>query len=127
MRKNVVPRVALAAAALFALTALALPLPLKAQPQRAEFMIVNKSSFDIYHLFLSPEDKGAWGPDQLGETVIHSGESFTLNDIPCGEYDVKLVDEDGDACVVGGIVMCKDHTHWDLTNSALAQCEGWGG
>ncbi|HJU55823.1 MAG TPA: hypothetical protein VJ715_14665 [Pyrinomonadaceae bacterium] len=127
MKRNLVPRVAIAAAMLFALVALALPMPSKAQPQRAEFMINNRSDWDIYHMFLSPEDKDTWGPDQLGEKVIHSGESFTLNDIPCGEYDIKLVDEDGDACIVEGIVMCKDHTHWDLTNKELAKCEGWGG
>ena len=126
MKRNLVSRLAIIAAVVFAFAALALPVPSKAQPQRAEFMIANKSSFDIYHMFLSPEDKDTWGPDQLGEKVIHSGESFTLNDIPCGEYDIKLVDEDGDACVVQGIVMCKDHTHWDLTNSELANCEGWG-
>lgn len=126
MKRNLVPRFAVAAAVLFGLAALALPVPSKAEPQRAEFMINNKSSFDIYHMFLSPEDKDTWGPDQLGEKVIHSGESFTLNDIPCGEYDIKIVDEDGDACIVEGIVMCKDHTHWDLTNSELARCEGWG-
>ncbi|HYG81463.1 MAG TPA: hypothetical protein VD861_13790 [Pyrinomonadaceae bacterium] len=126
MKRTLVPRFAVAAAVLFALAALALPLPSKAQPQRAEFMINNRSSFDIYHMYLSPEDKDTWGPDQLGEKVIHSGESFTLNDIPCGEYDIKIVDEDGDACIVEGIVMCKDHTHWDLTNSELARCEGWG-
>ena len=126
MKRNLVSRLAIIAAVLFAFAALALPVPSKAEPQRAEFMINNKSSFDIYHLFLSPEDKDTWGPDQLGEKVIHSGESYTLNDIPCGEYDIKLVDEDGDACIVEGIVMCKDHTHWDLTNSELARCEGWG-
>ena len=126
MKRNLVSRVAVAAAVVFAFAALALPMPSKAQPQRAEFMISNKSSFDIYHMFLSPEQEDKWGPDQLGEKVIHSGESFTLNDIPCGEYDIKLIDEDGDACVVEGIVMCKDHTHWDLTNSELAKCEGWG-
>lgn len=127
MKRNLVSRLAIIAAVLFGFAALALPVPSKAQPQRAEFMINNKTSFDIYHMFLSPEDKDTWGPDQLGEKVIHSGESFTLNDIPCGEYDIKIVDEDGDACIVEGIVMCKDHTHWDLTNSELARCEGWGG
>jgi len=126
MKRNLVSRVAVAAAVLFAFAALALPMSSKAQPQRAEFMINNRSSFDIYHMFLSPEDKDTWGPDQLGEKVIRSGDSFTLNDIPCGEYDIKIVDEDGDACIVEGIVMCKDHTHWDLTNSELARCEGWG-
>ncbi len=126
MKRNLVSRLAIIAGVLFAFGALALPVPSKAEPQRAEFMVNNKSSFDIYHMFLSPEDKDTWGPDQLGEKVIHSGESFTLNDIPCGEYDIKIVDEDGDACIVEGIVMCKDHTHWDLTNSELARCEGWG-
>ncbi|HEY0379240.1 MAG TPA: hypothetical protein VGC87_20150 [Pyrinomonadaceae bacterium] len=126
MKRTLVPRFAVAAAVLFAFAALALPLPSKAQPQRAEFMVNNRSDWDIYHMYLSPEQKDTWGEDQLGEHVIKSGESFTLNDIPCGEYDIKLVDEDGDACVVEGIVMCKDHTHWDLTNKELANCEGWG-
>jgi hypothetical protein len=126
MKRNLVSRLAVAVGLLFAFAALALPLPSKAQPQRAEFMINNKSDWDIYHMYLSPEQKDTWGEDQLGEHVIKSGESFTLNDIPCGEYDIKLVDEDGDDCVVEGIVMCKDHTHWDLTNKELAKCEGWG-
>ena len=126
MKRTLIPRFAVAAAVLFAMAALALPLPSKAEPQRAEFMINNRSSFDIYHMYLSPEDKDTWGPDQLGENVIKSGSSFTLNDIPCGEYDIKIVDEDGDVCVVGPIVMCKDHTHWDLTNTELGRCEGWG-
>jgi hypothetical protein len=127
MKKYLVPRFALVAAVLLAMTALALPLPSHAQPQRAEFMINNKSDWGIHRLYLSPEDKDTWGPDQLGNDVIESGESFTLKDIPCGEYDIKVVDEDGDACVIEGIVMCKDHTHWDLTNKELANCQGWGG
>lgn len=127
MKKHVVARVALAAAALFGLAALALPLPSSAQPQRAEFMIVNRSDWDIYHLYLSPVNKNTWGPDQLGDNVIrHGGGKFTLRNIPCGSYDIKVVDEDGDACVVEDVVMCKDHTHWDITNRELASCEGWG-
>src|ERR1044071_7556914 len=107
MKRNLVPRLAVAAAIVFAFAVLALPMPSKAKAQRAEFMVNNRSDWDIYHMYLSPEQKDTWGPDQLGEHVIKSGESFTLNDIPCGEYDIKLVDEDGDACVVEGIVMCK--------------------
>jgi hypothetical protein len=126
MRKSLVPRIALVAAVLFALMALALPLPSHAEQQRAEFMINNKSDWDIHHLYLSPEDKDTWGPDQLGEKVIASGESFTLKNIPCGEYDIKVVDNDGDECVIEGVVMCKDHTHWNITNKELAQCQGWG-
>lgn len=126
MKKNPVPRFALAFALLLALAALMLPLSTKAEVQRAEFMINNKSDWDIHHLYLSPSDKATWGPDQLGERIIHSGESFTLKNIPCGEYDIKVVDDDGDECVIEEIVMCKDHTHWDVTNKELLKCEGWG-
>jgi hypothetical protein len=127
MKKSLVPRFALAAAVLLAMAALAPPSPSRAEVQRAEFMINNKSDWAIHRMYLSPEDKETWGPDQLGDNVIESGESFTLKNIPCGEYDIKVVDEDGDACVIRGIAMCKDHTHWDLTNKELAKCQGWGG
>jgi hypothetical protein len=128
MKRLLVARFAIVAAVLLAMTALVLPLPSRAGGvQRAEFMINNKSDWAIHHMYLSPEDKDTWGPDQLGDDVIESGESFTLKNIPCGEYDIKVVDEDGDACVIEGIVMCKDHTHWDLTNKELAKCQGWGG
>ena len=127
MKKSLVPRFVVVAAVLLAMVALVLPMPSRAGGQRAEFMINNKSEWGIHHLYLSPEDKETWGADQLGEQVIEPGESFTLKNIPCGEYDIKVVDEDGDACVIEGIVMCKDHTHWDLTNKELAKCQGWGG
>ena len=56
----------------------------------------NDSEFAIFHFFLSPSDQEAWGPDQLGEHVVGNGGKFTLTDVPCNEYDVKLVDEDGE-------------------------------
>ena len=91
-------------------------------------MVVNNSDWDIHELYLSPTHKDSWGPDQLGDKVIRrGGGSFTLHSIPCGHYDVKVVDEDGDACVIEDIVMCKDHTHWNVTNKELTKCEGWGG
>jgi hypothetical protein len=127
MKKQFVPRIAIVAVALFAITMLALPFTSHAQPQRAEFMIVNNSDWDIYHMHLSPTHKDTWGPDQLGENVIkHGGGSFTLHSIPCGHYDIKVVDEDGDDCIIEDVVMCKDHTHWDVTNKELSKCEGWG-
>ena len=104
----------------------ALPRHSNAQPQKAEFMIDNKSEWDVYHMYLSSSDDDEWGPDQLGDHVLKSGTSFTLHSIPCDTYDIKVVDDDGDECVVKGIPMCKDHTHWDLTNKELLGCEGFG-
>lgn len=105
----------------------AMPRQSSAQPQqKAEFMIENKSEWAIHHLFLSSTDENEWGPDQLGENVLEPGESFTLHSIPCDKYDIKVVDNDGDECVIAAITMCKDHTHWNLTNKELLGCEGFG-
>ena len=127
MKKQLVPRIMILAALLFAMTMLALPRASHAQPQRAQFMVVNRSDWDIHHLYLSPTHKDTWGPDQLGDEVIrHGGGSYTIHSIPCGHYDIKVVDEDGDDCIIEDVIMCKDHTHWDVTNKELANCEGWG-
>ncbi|MBI2397748.1 MAG: hypothetical protein HYV17_08115 [Xanthomonadales bacterium] len=85
--------------------------------------IVNKSLWDIHHLYLSSVDDEEWGPDQLGDEVIGSGESFQLRGIPCDDYDVKIVDEDGDSCVVGGVSMCADNDAWVITDEDLLTCQ----
>jgi hypothetical protein len=117
-------RVAILAVALCALAAV--PLLSSAQSRRASIRINNKSKWDIHHLYLSPTSSNKWGPDQLGDDVLESGGSFTLTDIPCGEFDIKVVDNDGDACVIDDIPMCQDHSVWDITNQELLTCEGFG-
>ena len=104
----------------------AVPLVASTGLQKASIKINNKSEWDIHELYLSPHESNKWGPDQLGDRVIKSGTSFTLTDIPCGEYDVKVVDDDGDACEIENIPMCQDHSVWDLTNKELLGCEGFG-
>ena len=88
-------------------------------------MIANKSSYAIYHLYLSPSNRRAWGRDQLGRKVIQPGDSYTLRGIPCGLYDIKVVDNDGDSCEIREIPMCRDHTHWEMTNDSLLSCQGF--
>ncbi len=85
--------------------------------------IRNKSSWDIHEMYLSSTDSDDWGPDQLGEHVIGNGETFKLNGIPCDDYDVKLVDEDGDECVVGGVQLCADADSWVISDDDLLECQ----
>lgn len=89
----------------------------------AEVKIVNKSSWAIFNLYISSVDSEEWGPDQLGEAAIASGDSFTLNGIPCDAYDVKLVDEDGDECVVPAIALCAGKDDWVIKDDALLECQ----
>jgi len=97
--------------------------PAIAQSSRWSVRITNASSFDIYSLFVSSSDYENWGPDQLGRRVLRGGGGvFTLTSIRTGEYDVKFVDEDGDACVLRKVLVTK-HMTWELTNSWLLRCE----
>lgn len=61
---------------------------------------VNKSGWEIHELYLSPASQSDWGPDQLEDEIIENKSSFELTGIPSGKYDLKLVDEDDDECVV---------------------------
>ena len=81
----------------------------------ASVTIQNRSAWDIHELYLSAVDENEWGPDQLGRHVVGSGENFELNGIPCDDYDVRVVDEDGDVCIVGGVTLCGDDDVWRIS------------
>ncbi len=99
-----------------------LPSSTEAQQRRASITVRNNSDWTIRNLYVSPSSENAWGPDQLGQEVIESGGSFTLRNIPCDEYDIKLVDSDGDECVVNQVDLCNDNSTWTITNQLLASC-----
>ena len=102
---------------------LAIALPAAAAAKKADVQITNRSDWDIHHFFLSAVDEEQWGPDQLGDEVIASGDSFTLTEVPCDEYDVRLVDEDGDECVVGAVDICGQNQSWVIKSEDLLACE----
>lgn len=111
-------RTALAFATLFGLAAAA-----SAASTDASVEIVNRSAWDIHNLYLSPVDDEEWGPDQLGDDVIEAGAHYTLTDIPCDAYDVRIVDEDGDECVVEAVALCAGEDAWVIDDSDLLACQ----
>jgi len=42
----------------------------------------------------------------------------------CGSYDVRLVDEDGDACELRDVSLCGSEQA-TLTQEDLLACQGW--
>jgi hypothetical protein len=88
-------------------------------------VVINDSDWALVHFYLSPVDEAEWGPDQLGEEVVGSGDTFTLTGIPCASYDVRLVDEEGDECIVGDVAICSGDEGWHITSEDLAACEGY--
>lgn len=87
--------------------------------------LYNKSDWDIHPFFLSPSDEEDWGPDQLGDDVLGSKESFELHSIPCDEDDVRRIDEDGDECILAAVDVGGGEEGWVITNDDLIACE-WG-
>ena len=94
-----------------------------AKPTQASITIKNQSAWEITRLYLSPVTDQDWGPDQLGTEVISTGGSFDLTDIPCASYDVKLIDEDGDECVVNGADICGGSDSWVIKSEDLLACQ----
>ncbi len=95
-----------------------------APPATTTITIVNNSSREIRNLYLSPANNDNWGPDQLGESDISPGQTFTLN-VSWDQPTVKLVGEDAEGCFLsntadattGAIV-------WTITNAATPNCGG---
>jgi hypothetical protein len=57
----------------------------------AAYEFTNTGEVEICELYLSPVGIEEWGPDQLGESTITAGSTFTLTDVPAGTYDAKVV------------------------------------
>jgi len=92
-----------------------------AQDYLRTFTLINRSSFTIRSLYVSPTDDSRWGYDRLGSLVLVPNFEATVRLYP-GYYDLKLVDQDGDSCVVRDV----DFTRSDsfvLDNATLLVCE----
>ena len=63
---------------------------------------------------------------QDGVPITAKDVKFTLNKIPCNTYDIKVVDEDGDECIITGEKFCGNAATWDLTDEELLSCQGYG-
>ena len=92
-----------------------------AQDYLRSFTLINRSSYTIRRLYLSPTSLGIWGYDRLGSNVLNPGYKVTVQIEP-GYYDMKLVDEDGDSCVVSDIDF-RNSDYLVLNNANLLACE----
>ncbi len=95
-----------------------------AHSQTATIRIENNSSREIHHVFLSPTDQDNWGSDQLNDTVIRSGDSFTLNNVTCSGSDIKVIAEDQNGCFLSAVLGCGGDGVWTITSETPANCGG---
>jgi hypothetical protein len=85
--------------------------------------IENQSSFTFINIYLSPVDNVEWGSDLLGAEVLEPGEQLELRGIDCDTYDIRIVDEDDDECILTDVDLCLDDAHWRIDDAELIGCQ----
>jgi hypothetical protein len=85
--------------------------------------IVNNSSWEIRHLYLSPADSDNWGPDQLNNSPISAGATRQLN-VSWEQSTVKLVAEDQDGCFLTTTVATSGSPSWTISSQSARNCGG---
>ncbi|MET1077417.1 MAG: hypothetical protein ABWY06_05275 [Pseudomonas sp.] len=88
----------------------------------AEVKVKNESSWNINEVYFAPSSETEWGPDHLGEEVLMSGMTLTLTGVTAGKWDVRLVDEEQDVCVVKEVKIKASET-WTITDDDLLGCQ----
>ena len=86
--------------------------------------VTNNSSRDIYHLYLSPTDRDAWGPDLLTETtILRIGETYNISDATCTGNEIKVIAEDRQGCFVYAVIGCAAASAgWTITDANPPDC-----
>jgi len=109
--------------AVFAGIMVCAPLLSAAPALTSAITIVNNSSREIRHVYLSAPDQNNWGSDQLvNSTIPANGGSVTLSNVSCGGASIKVIAEDHDGCFSYAIVSCSDNATWTITDSTTRDC-----
>jgi hypothetical protein len=99
------------------------PLLSRAYAPSTAITIVNNSSREIRHVYLSPPDQNNWGSDQLVNSVISpNGGSFTIGNVSCGGSSIKVIAEDQDGCFIYQVVTCSENVTWTIASNAVRDC-----
>jgi hypothetical protein len=92
------------------------------QAGRYTLHLNNSSGYDIREVYVSSSDDIDWHRDLLGSDILYSRGSFNVTNISAGEWDIKLVDEDGDTCERRNVPFFQDRT-LNITRDWLLGCE----
>ena len=100
---------------MFAAAALGLGLafaaPVVAQEARQDFDLVNKTGYDISHVYVSPMKSDDWEEDVLGKDVLSDGDEWEIKfqrATKTCKWDLKVVyADDNSAAYWKGIDLCK--------------------
>jgi len=83
--------------------------PIVAQQSKLDFTLLNRTGVVVAELYVSPDDADDWEEDVLGRDVLKHNESlditFARSEKSC-DWDLKIVDEDGDEIEWDSLDLC---------------------
>ncbi len=87
-----------------------------------DLVVINEANFSIIHkLYIAPAKTDKWSDNKLQNQTIAKNGRFTVRDIAGGVYDLKVVDDDDDTCVVPNINI-DQNKEWKLTDIVMLSC-----
>jgi hypothetical protein len=88
-----------------------------------ELVVVNEANFSIIHkLYIAPAKSKKWSEDKLQNQTVAKNGRFTISDLPGGAYDLKIIDDDDDTCIITNINI-DQNKEWKLTDKIILTCE----
>ena len=84
--------------------------------------IQNDSDFAFIEINLSPTNQTTWGADLLGTDILRPGQALEVSEIDCGDYDIRVIDEDTDECILEDVNLCFSSETWTIDNLMLGAC-----
>lgn len=86
--------------------------------------IVNNSSRSVVHVYLSHVNADDWTGNQIGDSTISAGQSYSLSNVACDQQQVKVIAEDQDGCFLSTVTNCGDSGSWTITDTTARDCGG---
>ena len=59
---------------------------------------------------------------KTGDEILANGESLTLTGVSKGKWDVRVVDEDGDECIIEDVAI-NSNDKWVIEDDDLLACQ----
>lgn len=76
----------------------------------ADFILVNRTGYDLREVYISPSNKNAWGKDRMGDFVLEKNKQrlFKFSDKSACVQDLKVVFDDDESEVIWeGFDLCE--------------------
>lgn len=86
-----------------------------AETGSASLEIINQSGVDLWYVYISSTKSEEWGEDWLGDAMILEGETYVVEGIPEGVYDIRVENENGELVESAWEVALEGMTSWNIT------------